>query len=795
MRRSCAVVAVLLCMQGLALGRTSPVEPGSIYHDGWIDLNKNGRMDPYENPKLDVEKRIADLLARMTVEEKTCQMATLYGYNRVLKDPLPTPQWKERIWKDGIANIDEHLNGVRGAGMEFNTSPSKHAESINAVQRWFIEQTRLGIPVDFTNEGIRGVCCVGATCFPAQVGQASTWNVDLIARIGRVTGRETKALGHTNVYSPILDLPRDPRWGRAIEAYSEDPFLTSHLGVAMIRAIQAEGVASSPKHYCIYSVPKGGRDGDVRTDPHESSREVEDIFMAPWRAAFMEAKALGVMSSYNDYDGIPITGSPEFLTKKLRGEYGFRGYVVSDSDAVEYIFKKHHVAPDYKDAVRQAVEAGLNVRTTFTPPDVFINPLRELVREGKVSMKTLDSRVRDVLRVKFLVGLFDHPYVELAKADAVVHCEEHRQVALEAARQSLVLLKNRDNLLPLKKDLKSILVAGPNADDDDLCQDRYGPYNAKVITVLQGIRAALPNAEVKYVKGCEISDKNWPTSEILPEPPGDKERQAIEEAASAAKTCAVAIVVLGETQTVIGESKSRTGLDLTGYQLDLVKAIHATGTPTVVVLINGRALTINWIDKNVPAILEAWAPGEFCGQAVAEALFGDVNPGGKLPVTFPRSVGQIPMNFPCRPASQGNEKTTVNGVLYPFGYGLSYTTFRYGNMVISPAKQVLDGPITVKVDVTNTGPMAGDEVVQLYIRDDVSSVITYEKVLRGFERVTLTPGQTKTMTFTVPASDLAILDPRFKRVVEPGTFTVMVGSSSEDISLTGSFEMAKKPAH
>ena len=783
---------VALCVQGLAIAGVSPGQVGSIYHDRWIDLNKNGRMDPYEDPNLDMERRIDDLLSQMTVEEKTCQMATLYGYDRVLKDPLPTPQWKERIWKDGIANIDEHLNGVRGSAGQYNTTPSKHAESINTTQRWFIEDTRLGIPVDFTNEGIRGVCCRGATCMPAQVGQASTWNVELIARIGQVTGRETKALGHTNVYSPILDLARDPRWGRVIEAYSEDPFLTSRLGVAMIKAIQAEGVAATPKHYCVYSVPKGGRDGDARTDPHESIREVEEVFMAPWRAAFMEAKALGVMSSYNDYDGVPITGSPEFLTRRLRGEYGFKGYVVSDSDAVEFLFKKHHVAPDYKDAVRQAVEAGLNVRTTFTPPEVFINPLRELVKEGKVSMQTLDSRVRDVLRVKFTLGLFDHPYVDPAKADAVVHCPAHRQVALDAARQSLVLLKNKDHLLPLKKGLKSILVAGPNADDDDLCQDRYGPDGAQIITVLQGIKAALPNTEVRYVKGCEVHDKDWPQSEILPEPPSDQERQAIAEAVTAAKTCEAAVVVIGENQTVVGEGKSRTSLDLTGYQLDLVKAIYQTGTPTVVVLINGRALTINWIDRMIPAVLEAWAPGEYCGQAVAEALFGDTNPGGRLPVTFPKTVGQIPMNFPCRPASQANEKTTVNGVLYPFGYGLSYTTFTYSNLAVSPARQVLDGPITViKVDVTNSGPVAGDEVVQLYIRDDVSSVITYEKVLRGFKRVNLAPGQTQTVTFTVPALDLAILDRSFKRVVEPGTFTVMVGSSSEDIRQTGHFEVVQ----
>jgi len=786
-----AIVLTLLIANACAANNLAG---SSIYHDGWIDLNKNGKLDPYENPKLDIEQRIDDLLGRMSLEEKTCQLATLYGYKRILKDPLPTEAWHKAIWKDGIGNIDEHLNGVNGAAKEFATPASKHAESINTVQRWFIEQTRLGIPVDFTNEGIRGPCCRGATCLPAQVGLASSWNTELIEQLGHLTGKEERALGFTNVYAPILDLPRDPRWGRAIESYSEDPYLTSRLGVAMIKALQAEGVAATPKHYCVYSVPKGGRDGDARTDPHESLREVEMIFMAPWRAAFMEAKAMGVMSSYNDYDGIPITGSYHFLTERLRGEYGFRGYVVSDSDAVEFLYTKHHVAATYKDAVRQVVEAGLNVRTTFTPPDVYINPLRELVAEGKLSMSVIDARVRDVLRVKLRLGLFDRPYVDPKPADAIVHCAEHRQLALEAARQSLVLLKNQEGLLPLKKTVKSVLVTGPNADDPDLCLDRYGPDGAEIVTVLAGIRAALAGAEVKYAKGCEIVDRRWPESEILPEPPTADERKGIDEAAALAKGCDAAIVVVGETQKVIGESKSRTSLDLTGHQLELVKAIHATGTPTVVVLINGRALTINWIDRNVPAILEAWAPGEACGHAVAEALFGDYNPGGKLPVTFPRTVGQLPMNFPCRPASQagqGRENTRIKGVLYPFGHGLSYTTFRYEDLRITPERQTPDGTLEVSLRVTNSGKCRGDEVVQLYLRDDVTSVITYEKLLRGFRRVSLRPGETQAVSFKLSPADLELVDRKYRRIVEPGTFTVMVGSSSEDIRLTGKFEIVE----
>jgi beta-glucosidase len=336
----------------------------------------------------------------MTLDEKTCQLATLYGYKRVLEDPLPTPRWKQEVWKDGIANIDEHCNGVAGVGRDCALPASRHAEVINAVQRFFVEETRLGIPVDFTNEGIRGLCHWGATSFPASIGIGCTWDRALVREIGRVTGREARALGYTNVYAPILDLARDPRWGRVVETYTEDPYLASVLGVEMVRGLQEEDVTSTPKHFAVYSVPKGGRDGLARTDPHETRREVETVLLAPFRAAFVKGGALGTMASYNDYDGVPIEASREFLVDKLRGEYAFEGYVVSDSDAVAYLWSKHMVARDYKDAVRLAVNAGLDVRTEFNSPANFILPLRELVREGAMSQDTLDRRVRDVLRVK-----------------------------------------------------------------------------------------------------------------------------------------------------------------------------------------------------------------------------------------------------------------------------------------------------------------------------------------------------------------------------------------------------------
>ncbi|HEY6190549.1 MAG TPA: glycoside hydrolase family 3 C-terminal domain-containing protein [Pyrinomonadaceae bacterium] len=767
-----------------------------IYHDGWTDLNKNGRKDVYEDSKADINSRIEDLLAQMTLEEKTCQTATLYGYARVLKDELPTPEWKKRVWKDGIANIDEHLNGwgEKGSASIYAKDIRKHVWAMNEVQRFFIEETRLGIPADFTDEGIRGIAYVTATSFPAQPGQGSTWDKNLVREIGRITAREARALGYTNVYAPILDVARDQRWGRMEEVYGEDPYLVARLGVEMVKGLQENyTVASTAKHYAIYSNNKGAREGQARTDPQTSPREVENIFLPSFKAAIREAGALGVMSSYNDYNGIPITGSHYWLTERLRNDFGFKGYVVSDSAAVEYLYNKHAVASDMKDAVRQSIEAGLNVKTNFTEPEDFILPLRELVREGQVSASLLDDRVRDVLRVKFTIGLFDRPYVADSEAtERLVNSAEHQKVALRAARESLVLLRNDKNILPLSREIRSIAVVGPNANDDRNTPNRYGPSGIKGVTVLEAIRSKLgESVKVNYAKGCEVVNANWPETEVLPEPLTKEEQDEISRAVEAARSSDVAVVVLGDLSSkTVGESASRTSLDLPGRQLELVQAVYATGKPVVVVLINGRPLSINWVNKFVPAILEAWFPGAQGGTAIADVLFGDYNPGGKLTVTFPKTVGQIPYNFPTKPNAQWEgEKTRVNGALYHFGYGLSYTSFAYSNLLINPVTQGLRGNVTVSFDVRNTGTREGDEVVQLYTRDLVSSVTTYEKNLRGFERVNLKPGETKRVTFTLKPEDLALWDRDMHFVVEPGKFRVMIGSSSEDIRLTGEFSM------
>lgn len=762
----------------------------SIYKKGWIDFNKNGVKDIYEDSSASVEARVADLLSQMTMDEKTCQMATLYGSGRVLKDKAPTPEWKSEIWKDGIANIDEQANGLGTFGSEISFPYVNGIENRQVIQRWFVENTRLGIPVDFTNEGIRGLCSDRATMFPAQCGQGATWNRELIREIAQVTAEEANALGYTNIYAPILDIAQDPRWGRVVESYGEDPYLVGELGKQMITGLQANGLISTPKHFAVYSIPVGGRDAGTRTDPHVAPREMRTLYLEPFRKAFQEAGALGVMSSYNDYDGDPITGSYYFLTQILRQEYGFKGYVVSDSEAVEYLMTKHKVQSDLEDVAAQVVNAGLNVRTNFSLPENFILPLRKAIYDGKISEATINSRVSDVLKIKFKMGLFDDPYKgDLKQVNKIVHCKEHQAVSLKAALQSLVLLKNENDLLPLSKSLKKIAVIGPNADEANDLICRYGPANAPIKSVYKGIKEYLPGVDVNYAKGCEIIDKYFPESELYNVPLDKEEQNMIDKAVALAENSEVVVMVLGGNERTVREEYSRTDLDLCGRQQQLLEAVYATGKPVVLVMIDGRAATINWAQKFIPSILYGWFPGEFMGDAVAKTLFGDNNPGGKLAVTFPKTVGQIPFAFPFKPGSDSKGRVRVDGALYPFGYGLSYTTFEYKNLIVHDPVIGVQGQVKISCTVKNTGKTAGDEVVQLYVRDDYSSVTTYVKVLRGFERIHLAAGEEKTLDFELTPQDLGLWNKDNHFVVEPGTFSVMLGSSSEDIRLKGQFEV------
>lgn len=780
----------------LTAGSTTAAE---IYNNGWIDRNKNGEMDPYENPELSVDERIEDLLGQMTMDEKTAQMGTIYGHKRVLKDTHPTEKWKTEVWKDGIGNIDEHCNGVRG--VNDMTGHAEHAELLNIIQRWFIEETRLGIPVDFTNEGIRGVCHSYASNFPTQIGVGATWDKDLVRRIGEITAKEGKSLGYTNIYSPILDVVRDPRWGRTVECYGESPYLVGELGKQQALGIQSQGVASTVKHFATYSTPNGGRDGKARTDPQIPFRDMHQILMHPFEKVIKEAQPWGAMSSYNTYDGVPVTGSPYFLTELLRDTYGFKGYVVSDSGAVSRLTEQHKTAADFETAIVDAVTAGLNVRTNFQDTHKFVLPLRKVVAEGRISEEIINTRVADILRVKFELGLFDNPFVDPEKTKEIIHTAENEAATLEAARKSLVLLKN-DGILPLDPGAyKTILATGPCAADAVPMISRYGPGASPVITPLAGLQSFFGDkAEILHAKGCHYFDERFPESDILTAPPTEKDQAEIDEALKLAEKSDLIIAYVGDTHDTVGESKTRLSLNLPGHQDLLVQKLVETGKPVIVVLMPGRSVSCNWIDQNVPGILCAWHGGEKVGQAITEALFGDYNPGGKLPITFPKSAGQIPLAFPHRNGAWGGQSkghdpngwgtSRVRGPLYPLGHGLSYTSFEYGELSITPENPTADDEITITCDVTNSGKKDGDNVVQLYIKDEVGSVAPFNKMLRGFERVPLKAGETKTVTFKVnPKRDLKMLNLENEWIVEPGLFTATIAESSSEAAVkqTGQF--------
>lgn len=795
------VFAVFCPLVAVASNDLGAQEKSDIYHDTWIDRNKNGKQDPFENPELSVDERIADLLGQMNMDEKTAQMGTIYGFKRVLKDPRPTEKWKTRVWKDGIGNIDEHCNGVKH--FDENVELENHCDVLNEIQRWFIEETRLGIPVDFTNEGIRGVCHSNASNFPTQIGVGATWDKELVRRIGEITAIEGKALGYSNIYSPILDVVRDPRWGRTVECYGESPFHVGELGKQQCLGIQSKGVGSTVKHFATYSTPNGGRDGKGRTDPQIPLRDMHEILMQPFEKVIKEAKPWGAMSSYNTYDGVPVTSSPYFLTDLLRGEYGFRGYVVSDSGAVDRLKSQHKTAKDWETAIVHAVTAGLNVRTNFQDTKKFVLPLRKVVKEGRISEEIIDSRVTDVLRVKFELGLFDDPFADREKVTEIVHSAEHEAVTLEAARKAIVLLKN-DGTLPLDPGaFANVLVTGPLADDPLPMISRYGPGRSDVITPLAGVKALLGDkAKVTHAKGCHYFDKLFPASDILRGDPDEEARAGIDEAVKLAEQSDLIIACVGDTHDTVGESKTRLSLDLPGHQDLLVQELAKTGKPVIVVLMPGRAMSINWIEQNIPGVVCAWHGGEKVGQAIAETLFGDYNPGGKLPITFPKSVGQIPLAFPARNGAHGGQSkghdpngwgtSRVRGPLYSLGHGLSYTTFDYENLKIEPATPTAEDKITITCDVTNTGDRDSDNVVQLYIRDVLGTITPYTKVLRGFERVAISAGETKTVTFELdPLRDLKVMGPEHTWIVEPGDFEVMIAESSSDeaIKQQGSFTL------
>ena len=770
-----------------------------IYKDGWIDHNKNGIKDIYEDPTQSTDKRVKDLLKQMTLDEKTMQVTTLYGYGRVLMDELPTDEWKNEIWKDGIGNIDEHINGYSNkfGKININSFPySDHAKAMNKVQKWFIEETRLGVPADMTNEAMYGVKHEKSTMVSGPIGRASAWDLDMEYRIGEMYAKEARALGYTNIYAPMLGVARIPTWARVAQTYGEDPFLVGQMGKQMILGLQDNNVASSPKHYLGYSIPLGGRDGNSRVDPQIPLRDFYNLIAEPWRVGAVEAKMMGLMVAYTDYDGEPIIDSEYWLTKVLRDQWGFDGYTVSDSDALEYLHVKHMTVNSYEEGIANAFKAGLNMRTTFTEPEVFTIPLRNAVKSGLLPMDDLDKRVSEVLSIKFRLGLFDKPYVEDEMlADKVVKSEKHKALALESARKSMVLLKNKEHTLPLHRNIvKSIALIGPLADSEhDMNPTMYSGINQDPITVKEGLIELLKDTDIKikYTQGCEATDANFPESDILSFPITVDEQKGIDEAVELAKNSDVAILVLGDNLKSQGESRSRISLKLPGYQQELLEAVQETGTPVILVLFNGRPIQLNWADKNVNAILESWIAGEYAGQAIAETLFGDNNPSGKLPITFPKHVGQMVQAFPRKPGADGDGHARVNGDLYSFGYGLSYTNFEYSKLKV--IKEIVDGEEIFKVSckVKNTGWVDGTEVVQLYVRDEVGSVITYELNLRGFKRVDLKRKKSAIVKFVIKPSDLGLYNRNYDFVTEKGEFTISIGSSSQDIRLSEKITLDK----
>ena len=748
--------------------------------------NMQGSTPDYKNPRLSVERRVEDLLGRMTLEEKVAQLVCLWGAR-----PQVGPQTDfsmdrgdfsaeraREVMKNGIGQI---------ARQRERKDPREAARFANALQKWLVETTRLGIPAIFHDEILHGLMAQKATSFPTPIALASSWDTELVRRVFTAAALETRARGSHFVLGPNLDLAREPRWGRTEETYGEDPYLVSRMGVAVIRAIQGEGpgvddahVIATAKHFAAHGQPEGGTN---IAPANYSERALRENFLPSFEAAVREAHVGSVMASYNEIDGVPSHANRWLLEKLLRQEWGFDGLVASDYYGIPQLAQLHHVAADKAEAARLALEAGVDAE--LPDPDCYLT-LIQLVREGKVSEALVDRAVARNLRAKFLLGLFENPYVDPERAARVTDSAEHRALAAEAARRSITLLKNEGNLLPLDRArLRSIAVIGPNADRAHL-GGYTDPSPARGVSVLEGVTKKVgAGVRVNYAEGCKITKEggDWWADASHPSDPTEDER-LIAQAVAVAKSSDVALVVVGGNEDTNkegwdrGHLGDRDSLDLMGRQNDLVRAVLATGKPTIVMLINSGPLSVTYVAENAPAILEGFYLGEETGTGVADVLFGDYNPSGKLPVSFPRSVGQLPIYYNQKPTAKRGYLYTSKEPLFPFGFGLSYTTFDYSNLKISPARIGPGGSAQVSVTVTNTGRRAGEEVVQLYIRDEVSSVTRPVKELKDFARVALSPGESKTVSFTITPDKLAFYNLNMERAVEPGWFDIMVGTSS-----------------
>ncbi len=754
-----------------------------------IGCNETGNKS-YKDSGLPVEERVADLLSQMTLEEKVAQLTStmpMLGFGDdaetsfVDKEGNFNPEGAEKFFKHGIGQISRP--GMR-------RGPKEMAEFTNTVQRWIIENTRLGIPVMFHEEALHGLATTKATSFPQAIALASTWNTDLVNEVFTATALEVRSRGAQQVLSPVLDIVRDPRWGRTEETYGEDPYLASRMGVAAVTGFQGNPsdnidkahVIATGKHFAVHGQPENG----TNVGPaNYSERVIREYFLKPFEAAVKEANLQSIMPSYNEIDGLPSHANIKLLEGILRQEWGFKGHTVSDYYGIKELMEKHHVAASKEDAARQAIEAGVDIELPYTE---MYDSLIDLVKKGVVSEKAVDKCVARVLRSKFITGLFDDPYVDPEYAEEVYKNPEHKALALRAARESIILLKNENNILPLSKEkYKRIAVIGPNAKGVHL--GNYSGFPEGGVDILQGIKnRASADQEILYAEGCKITETD-PTSFTFEEPKlGDPDKNAIriKEAVDIAKNADLIILALGGNEFTsreawIGHLGDRAGLELLGSQNELAAEMLKLNKPVVVFLMHGRPNAINYIAENVPAILEGWYLGQEGGNAAADVLFGEYNPGGRLPLSVPRSVGQLPVFYNHKPTARRGYIDSEKDPLYPFGWGLSYTTFKYDNLSIFPNEMDVKDKTKITVAVTNTGSIRGDEVVQLYIRDEVSSVTRPVKELKGFKRISLDPGETKTIEFTIGPEALSFLDRDMHRVVEPGAFKIMVGGNSVDL--------------
>lgn len=720
---------------------------------------------PYKNASLPIEKRISDLLSRMTIAEKIRQLDMYPGHE------VANMQGHEAVSVSDSAKINI---GTQGIGSVHDLYPLT-ASVANQIQRYALEKTRLGIPVLFIEEGLHGYEGFGSTTFPTPIALACAWDTSIVHKAGHIIATEARAHGVDMILGPVLCLPHDPRWGRVEETYGEDPYLAAANGVAMVKGMQGvklsdhDAVVAEPKHFAVHGIPEAGSN---MAPVNIGEREARSLFLYVFEKAVKEGGAMGMMAAYSEIDGIPCVDNHWLLKDVLRREWGFKGFVLSDLGAIKMSLNNHSVASGPADALAQTITAGLDMQFYDFPHDKFLAAMTQALKSGQLSVNDLNRAVSDVLRVKFMLGLFDHPYIDEGLLKKVNRTEESHAVALKAAQEGISLLKNENSLLPIKPGVHSLAVIGPLAQSTYL--GGYANKQGKGIAIFDGLKQRAGNdVDIKYQPGYSADTA--------------KQAELLQKAINTVNSSDMTVVVLGEDINEVGEGKDRSNLDLNKQQGRLIEAIHKTGKPTVVVLFNGRPLCINWVAKNIPAIVESWFLGDAGGLAIADVLLGKVNPSGKLPMTFPRSTGQLPYYYDHKPTSRHIYIDQDTSALFPFGYGLSYTTFQYSGLNISRKNIPVNGSENISVTIKNTGKVEGAEVVQLYIRDVISSVTTPVKALKGFKRISLKPGESGIVNFKLNSKELALWNREMKQVVEPGEFKVMVGSSSEDIRAKGSF--------